>query len=205
MSELIPSNEEAATGVTEKEPELCFYLHATDLQELRGAIAAIEQEQYSMPSFDSKKKFLGNIRIRRTRDSKNPNNKFVMTIKNKTVGDTDSTAYEVTEDIFLQFRKLVDGAGLYKHRYVFTIPDSDLVWEVDVFSDGEGGYFEWVKLDLEYPEGQKPEKTPPFPISYDKVLTHGKDEDVDQIRELYDRYFQLKPISVKNDENLSKQ
>lgn len=202
MTKMVPSNEEASSGQTEKEPELCFYLHCTDIESLRNADAgcAIEQEQYSRPAFDSNDKYLGNERIRRTRSVEHPENKYVYTVKNKDNGpngEADSTAQEVTEAMFLAFRRLVDGNGIYKHRYIFSIPDSDLKWEVDAFPDEQGGYYPWLKLDLEYPSGQRPNPVPPFPVPYDKVLTEGVPADVDQIRDLYERFFNLTPLSKK--------
>ncbi len=200
MTTIIPSNEEASSGQTEKEPELCFYLHCTDIEALRNADpgCAIEQEQYSLPSFDSAGKYLGNFRIRRTKSVEHPDNKYVFTVKNKAAGqDDDSTAQEVSEAMFMAYRKLVDGNGIYKHRYIFSIPDSDLKWEVDAFPDDQGGYHPWLKLDLEYPVGQRPDPVPPFPVPYDKVFTSGNPQDEPQIRELFDKFFNLTPLSKK--------
>lgn len=183
--------EENADGTANDEIEHVFYARLADPSQLENADSREFQEQWEIkvPKTDENAA-AGGLRIRKTvtTDGKV---EYVLTSKVK-VNATKKIEVGVptTEDQFASFKYLAPG-GMIKDRFVFLIEGSDRKWEVDVFHRPEGGYHEWVKIDLEVTDINDP--IPPFPIDLRDVIDgrpdkHNEDEEA-RIRALYSSDF----------------
>ena len=82
---------------------------------------------------------------------------------------------------------------MIKTRYFFDVPDSDLIWEVDVYFDEKGKPREWCKIDLEVTDMRT--KRPELPIQLtDAREIPPKNRSEDQQRFL-DRLMEKEFIS----------
>jgi CYTH domain-containing protein len=184
------------------ETEYVFYGKIKDFAVLEQAITREEQEQWEIkiPRTDgnaSKAK----IRVRKTTTSSGDIT-FMQTIKIRQetvhvlghqlpVSDR-SIGVECTHEAFEAFSLMSEG-GMVKTR--FMIPAANgLMWEVDVFKDAQGQYFEYVKIDLELPKDVRVlEELPPFPTGIDMLVINQTDEQTPKdkalIQSLYDKYF----------------
>lgn len=183
--------EENADGTANDEIEHVFYARLVDPSQLQNADSKEFQEQWEIkvPKTDENGAG-GGLRIRKTvtTDGKV---EYVLTSKVK-VNATKKIEVGVptTEDQFASFKYLSPG-GMIKDRYIFLIEGSDHKWEVDVFHRPEGGYHEWVKIDLEVTDIDDP--VPPFPLELRDIIDgrpdkHNEDEEA-RIRALYSSDF----------------
>lgn len=174
------------------ERELTFYLELSDLSELTKADRWETQEQWELKLFESNEagKSSGTMRVRKTSSISAP--RFELTIKTpRADGDRNELNVAVGEDMFEHVRAIAT-RGMTKKRYFFNIPDSNLVWEMDVFQLSEGQYANWVKLDLEHTGGEF--KTPEFPVKFSNMIAQGSTDPEDKVllQELYDKIFMTK-------------
>ena len=58
--------------------------------------------------------------------------------------------------------------SMFKHRYTFTDEGSGLKWEVDAVPDGNGGYYPWVRAEIEVKDLK--DKVPEFPIKTEEII-----------------------------------
>lgn len=156
------SLESQTDGKTKVEKEIVVFGKIVDFDELKKADSKEEQEQWEIRLRDDDLKHNGCIRIRCI-DKK----KYVLTIKtfvpdrgnlNETEVELDA---ETGKNMMEEFKKLSTG-GMIKTRYNFKVPDSDLVWEVDVYYDEKGEARTWCKLDLEVSDLRI--ARPPYPV-----------------------------------------
>lgn len=107
-------------------------------------------------------------------------------------------AIPVSEDFFT-LMSLLCPDGMRKDRYNFPVPDSELVFEVDMFLTPEAiqarqtgttlmgpQYFPWGKIDLELPDANTP--VPDLPVQFDELIIQTDDENPN-ITKLYTEYF----------------
>lgn len=170
---------ENTNGKVNKEIEHMFYAKVDSPEALLKATSCEIQEQWGLwQDKTDKNAAMGSNRIRKTItkpitagefDNASTKTEFVLTTKIKT---PDGAALEIsivaTEDGHRAFRLLAE-SGMIKHRYHFPIPDSQLVWEVDMFvQPGESmystKYLPWCKIDLEVPDINTP--VPDFPEGF---------------------------------------
>lgn len=177
--------EEAKDGKAVREKEHVIYGRLPDLNDLKKASGMEHQEQWQIKVAKTDKNAAkGRIRVRKT-VTKDGAVEYVNTTKVE-VGDTASgdnieVPIPTTEGNFLQFRFLAE-EGMIKDRYFFPVPDSDLVWEVDVFKKPNGEYYDWVKIDLEVSDLDAP--LPALPLALEDVITakYGDRTDAEEAR-----------------------
>lgn len=193
----VAMEEDVQDGKTFKEHEHEFYVEIEDLEQLKGAESVDLQEQWNLkidkvPGNMSK----GALRIRQIYSgdvAAGPNQKpageaqYVLTTKvNKGVGKRLEVPVPTTEDAFELFAMLSD-SGMIKHRYHF--PVDDLVFEVDMYLNPEGGYHPVAKIDLEVKNLSG--EIPKLPIKV-KSCIMGNTKDADEkkkITQYFDDYF----------------
>jgi CYTH domain-containing protein len=191
MAGLVVSQEANADGQTRVEKEIVTYGKLVDFDELKKADRKEDQEQWEIRTRDEKNQYSGCIRIRCT-----DGNKYVLTIKTfkPEKGDLMETEVEIPTEVganvLEEFKKLSTG-GMIKTRYFFNVPDSELVWEVDVYYDEKKEPRSWCKIDLEVPDLRL--KRPELPIQLKdarEIPAKGRTED-DQcfVERLMDREF----------------
>jgi CYTH domain-containing protein len=162
---------EEADGRLRKEVEHVFYGKLDHPEELKNAQSATHHEQWmvKVPKTDDNAG-QGGMRVRMEHGyGETP--RYIFTTKAKT-SDGHNVEHEIptTRDHFELMQVLAD-KGMVKTRYNFPIPNSTLVWEVDVFTDEEGMAAPYVKLDLEVPQGVILDKIPAFPVTLSDVVT----------------------------------
>lgn len=192
--------EENSDGKAVTEIEYTFYAKWPNKLELQKASKFEHQEQWELKVPKTELNGgSGQIRVRKTiQEGGSP--EFVLTFKTllNAQGDRQEVSVPTTEPMFDQLRLLSD-RGMRKDRYFFPVPQSDLVYEVDMYllpdsKVGEGRYYEWCKIDLEVKSHT--EQVPPFPFEVGEIITaqNGKrtTEEEALVRKLYDEVFLLK-------------
>lgn len=159
---LLASLESRPDGQTRVEKEVVIYGKIVDFDELKKANRKEEQEQWEIRIKDDSSQYGGCVRIRCLNGKQ-----YILTIKTyrPDEGDLMETETELPAEVGVnmlqEFRKLSSG-GMIKTRYFFDVPDSDLVWEVDVYYDEKKQPREWCKVDLEVSDLRL--KRPDLPI-----------------------------------------
>jgi len=181
---------EEANGTAQKELEYVFYGKLTDFTELERAAGKETHEQWEIRvEAGDKNPFPGCVRVRRYQGER-----YVQCIKVITPGEDakDEVELEVTKDIFEFIKKLATG-GSNKVRYIFEIPDSKNVWEVDVYVKPDGTYEEWCKIEMEVKEPV--DAVPKLPVSCTDVIVNQYKQRTEaehaQIQELMATVFIL--------------
>lgn len=177
---------EAINGEATQEIEYMFFGLLEDFSTLEAADKVEEQEQWSIDSE------AGTVRVRRTEVGGVAS--YVLTSKIKTEGKIgkEEVESETSSDMFDHFKQH-GTSGMRKTRYCFNVPNSDLVWELDVFYKDDGEPVEWVKVDLEV-AGEI--KLPEWPVPFTKVITNqnGKrtPEEQEIVGDLFENHYTLK-------------
>lgn len=162
LRQLRASLEAQPDGQTKVEKEVVTYGKIVDFDELKKADRSEHQEQWEIRTKSEEAKYNGCIRIRCV-DKK----QYILTVKTyrSEKGDLMETEIELDPEIgknmLEEFKKLSNG-GMIKTRYFFNVPDSELVWEVDVYYDEKDNPREWCKIDLEVTDLRH--KRPELPI-----------------------------------------
>jgi len=192
--------EDNVDGQFNKEIEYVFYARITDFKQLEKANSKVRQEQWEIKvplAGDNAAK--GTIRVR-SEKQENEDPQYILTTKIaiNEKGDKMEVSIPSTAEQFVQF-KFLSNSGMRKDRYSFKAEDG-LVWEVDVFLDPKGGYYQWCKIDFEVPD--RGIEIPAFPIDFDETidatdLQRDSAEDK-KVQSLYDQYFITKNV-YKND------
>ncbi|MCK9234768.1 MAG: hypothetical protein M0R77_00475 [Gammaproteobacteria bacterium] len=175
---------------TSVERELEIYALLDDLSVLTQADAVEQQEQFSIvPVIGEGHK--GSTRVRKTINKDGTT--FIHTTKvRQTDGSNLETEEETTEDMFNAYKALAND-GLIKDRFFFPVKGHDLLWEVDVFPQDNGEYAQWVKIDLEIPEGVVLKELPELPFPYKEKIVKSNDPEVKKrIGKLYKDFFSFK-------------
>jgi CYTH domain-containing protein len=201
----ISMEEDVQDGKTFHEHEHEFYVEIEDFEQLKNAESVDLQEQWNLKIDKNAGNIAkGALRIRQiyTGDlNGGPNQKptgeaqYVLTTKvNKGVGKRLEVPVPTTKDAFDLFAMLSD-SGMIKHRYHF--PVGELVFEVDMFLNPEGGYYPIAKIDLEVKNLSG--EIPPLPIKVKSEIigSSRSKEDQEKIREYYDKYFITKNKFLK--------
>lgn len=195
--------EERADGKAEKEIEFTIYARMPDMSQLNGAKSKEHQEQWEVRVAGTDKNAgEGSMRVRKTViEGADPVYTRATKIPYNATNDKIEVPMPSNEDEFLAFGYLAE-QGMIKDRFHFPIMGTELVWEVDCFPKPDGGYHEWVKIDLEVKDREM--RLPEFPVTLEDVILpkdFGKipqEEWEKQVSELYEKYFIAKnPILVK--------
>lgn len=204
--------EDKEDGSFNKEIEHVFYARITDFKQLEKAQSKTRQEQWEVKlPITAQNAAKGSIRVRSTKRVGEPI-EYTLTSKISLgeSGDKMEVSIPTTIEQFIQFKFLAN-QGMIKDRYVFDAGNG-LKWEVDVFIDQTGGYYQWIKIDFEVPSRDTP--IPELPITvYDKIegTSATRDSESDKkITELYDKYFLTsnlfkKKLGVKINREVSKE
>jgi CYTH domain-containing protein len=196
LDEKIVSVDPVPDGKKFIEKEYVLYAKIENADILKSASNSIEQEQWEVKIpkvFENASG--GRIRIRKT--VKENNVSYIQTTKTKV--DTGEMEVELltTEDAFNQF-KLLATSGMYKTRYFFPIENTNLKWEVDVFTLENGEQSRWVKIDLEVTDDTN--IIPELPAGFSHVIKNQKSKQTDEekkiIRDLYSRVFLRKNENI---------
>lgn len=164
---LTPGMEEDTSGKAQKEIEHIVYGRLTDFAQLSNAASREIQEQWQVKLPKSEKNAAeGAVRVRKSQiEGADPN--YFLTMKTRAkVGSLESTL-SCSEDMFTMM-KFVAEFGMVKDRYRFPVPNTELVWEVDVFKKPDGTYHDWVKIDLEVDDLSTP--LPELPLKFADVI-----------------------------------
>ena len=191
--------EEAGEGKTVAERERTFYgCFDTGFFGSLKDCPSEEHEQWEVriPKSDDNRNG-GRVRVRLT--AANGAKQYVQTIKineaGSAVGNTQvaETSFEVTEDVYTQF-KLLATAGMHKFRREWTgeKDGQKTMLHIDFFPMGDGKLCNWCKIDYEY--GPNDPDMPAFPPGLTEIIP-GDTSDPEEkafIRSLYGDVFLLK-------------
>lgn len=179
---------------TQIEDEIRIFAKVLNFEQFKKALssAKIEQWQIILPPLqeveDSPKT---RIRVRKIQ-SKDKRTEYNVTIKTKRKkeGDYESNSF-ITEGFFKQFA-LIAPEGQFKQRYTYDA-GNNLTWEIDVYPDGNGGYYPWVVCELEH--GESLNEIPSLPIDVEETIlpdAQETDEGKEKVDNLYQKYFTVK-------------
>ena len=208
----------AMESVTEREDEVVIYVKINDFEGLKKAQSKESHEQWQVRAP------FGTIRVRKT-STGDLEPQYSMAIKtrdnNANIQGGTETPVNITQDVFEAFKQIADN-GMIKDRYCFAptkttikddsgkknIADSELIYEVDVYPDGNGGYHPYAKIDVEInglldkAKEANPNVTTanltisvsdlPFKPSEPIVGNTDNPEEKVKITRLYDQYFLTK-------------
>lgn len=196
------------SAVTNLEIELVVYGKLKDFEALLDADSFVSQEQWQVRVNDA------SIRVRANYEGDDA--WFVRTTKTKdSNGRTVEIESEIFIDEFLQFMSFAE-SGMIKKRVTFKVDQH--VLEVDVFLKPGGGYYDWIKIDIELEsvpdetEEQTKERVvellknfPDLPFELDNIMIElpsfmeVESKHKDAIRALYDSAFISKPFRELTD------
>lgn len=166
-------------GKAVREIEHTIFARLLNFEQLKSATHAEVQEQYIV-SVDKSEENAGEgqIRVRKITD-RSGNTRYEMTTKNVVKDGKVEVTIPTTEENFTQI-KVLSNLSMLKHRYTFPIKGTDYKWEVDAVPDGNGGYFPWVRAEIEVKS--KEDKGGEFPLKAEEVymkapLGEMSDED----------------------------
>lgn len=162
-------------GKPHREYEYTFYVKLSDMSQLDKADHVEEHEQWKIP-VDTEANARMRIRLTDNRRA---------TITTKEFQDNERDAKEITEpighDMFAALRRMGKD-GYKKTRHCFKIPNSDRIWEIDVFMSKTGTPHPWVKIDYEI-DPENPHSIPELPLDIeDSFLDNGPKQTLEQKR-----------------------
>lgn len=177
-------------GKAVREIEHTIFARLLNFEQLKSATHAEVQEQYIV-SVDKSEENAGEgqIRVRKITD-RSGNTRYEMTTKNVVKDGKVEVTIPTTEENFTQI-KVLSNLSMLKHRYTFPIKGTDYKWEVDAVPDGNGGYFPWVRAEIEVKS--KEDKGGEFPLKAEEVYMKAP------LGEMSDEDFKEKtePLMVK--------
>lgn len=154
-------------GKAVREKEHTVYARILDFSQLKKADKAEIQEQHIIPvERTDKNRGSGKIRIRKV-TSRSGDVRYELTTKSDVKEGKIEVTVPTTEENFIQF-KVLASVSMFKHRYTFTDEGSGLKWEVDAVPDGNGGYYPWVRAEIEVKDLN--DKVPEFPIKTEEII-----------------------------------
>lgn len=154
------AQEAAANNVTSgREDELVVYAKVNNFEGLKKARSKESHEQWQVNAP------FGKIRVRKTsKDGLEASYSMAIKTRDNTAGipGGSETEMDIDATVFEAF-KVISEKGMIKDRYCFassrtTLKDnsgkhnlqaSELIYEVDMFPNGQGGYHEICKIDIE--------------------------------------------------------
>lgn len=154
-------------GKAVREKEHTVYARILDFSQLKKADKAEIQEQHVIPvERTEENRGSGKIRIRKV-TSRSGDVRYELTTKSDVKEGKIEVTVPTTEENFIQF-KVMASVSMFKHRYTFTDEGSGLKWEVDAVPDGNGGYYPWVRAEIEVKDLK--DKVPEFPIKTEEII-----------------------------------
>lgn len=154
-------------GKAVREKEHTVYARILDFSQLKKADKAEIQEQHIIPvERTEENRGSGKIRIRKV-TSRSGDVRYELTTKSDVKEGKIEVTVPTTEENFIQF-KVMASVSMFKHRYTFTDEGSGLKWEVDAVPDGNGGYYPWVRAEIEVKDLK--DKVPEFPIKTEEII-----------------------------------
>lgn len=154
-------------GKAVREKEHTVYARILDFSQLKKADKAEIQEQHVIPvEHTEENRGSGKIRIRKV-TSRSGDVRYELTTKSDVKEGKIEVTVPTTEENFIQF-KVMASVSMFKHRYTFTDEGSGLKWEVDAVPDGNGGYYPWVRAEIEVKDLK--DKVPEFPIKTEEII-----------------------------------
>lgn len=159
-------------GLAHPEVELTVYGEMVDISHLEMASSSQRMEQWNLPEAED------DISRTRARIRAINDRRWILTTKTKPKTSAEGVIEvecDISRDMFASLRDMAHG-GYSKTRYCYTIPNTGLQWEVDVFYGIDGSPHPWVKLDLEVPSMDVTLPPWPFPMRQ-IVIDAGPDMD----------------------------
>ncbi len=154
-------------GKAVREKEHTVYARILDFSQLKKADKAEIQEQHVIHvERTEENRGSGKIRIRKV-TSRSGDVRYELTTKSDVKEGKIEVTVPTTEENFIQF-KVMASVSMFKHRYTFTDEGSGLKWEVDAVPDGNGGYYPWVRAEIEVKDLN--DKVPEFPIKTEEII-----------------------------------
>jgi hypothetical protein len=199
--------EERSDGAMKMEREYVFYarLGSNFVFPQTGDVERQEQWTIKIAHTDANAA-QGDIRVRKTDFFDHGDlgrSEYVLTTKIRDAeGGVPETPIPSTADQFEHFKKLAE-TGMLKDRYTYAIAGTELAWEVDAYLKPGGGYWPWVKIDLEVPEDAPADfPIPEFPFEAEEWIKGQNGERLPaeeaKVRELYETMFLTKNPGAKN-------
>lgn len=194
-------------GKAVREKEHTVYARILDFSQLKKADKAEIQEQHIIPvERTDKNRGSGKIRIRKV-TSRSGDVRYELTTKSDVKEGKIEVTVPTTEENFIQF-KVMASVSMFKHRYTFTDEDSGLKWEVDAVPDGNGGYYPWVRAEIEVKDLN--DKVPEFPIKTEEViyppeLSETSEEEYEEKTDKLNSRFFVKGNVYLDDNNTQNQ
>ena len=194
-------------GKAVREKEHTVYARILDFSQLKKADKAEIQEQHIIPvERTDKNRGSGKIRIRKV-TSRSGDVRYELTTKSDVKEGKIEVTVPTTEENFIQF-KVLASVSMFKHRYTFTDEGSGLKWEVDAVPDGNGGYYPWVRAEIEVKDLN--DKVPEFPIKTEEViyppeLSETSEEEYEEKTDKLNSRFFVKGNIYLDDNNTQNQ
>lgn len=194
-------------GKAVREKEHTVYARILDFSQLKKADKAEIQEQHVIPvERTEENRGSGKIRIRKV-TSRSGDVRYELTTKSDVKEGKIEVTVPTTEENFIQF-KVMASVSMFKHRYTFTDEDSGLKWEVDAVPDGNGGYYPWVRAEIEVKDLN--DKVPEFPIKTEEViyppeLSETSEEEYEEKTDKLNSRFFVKGNVYLDDNNTQNQ
>lgn len=194
-------------GKAVREKEHTVYARILDFSQLKKADKAEIQEQHIIPvERTDKNRGSGKIRIRKV-TSRSGDVRYELTTKSDVKEGKIEVTVPTTEENFIQF-KVMASVSMFKHRYTFTDEDSGLKWEVDAVPDGNGGYYPWVRAEIEVKDLK--DKVPEFPIKTEEIiyppeLSETSEEEYEEKTDKLNSRFFVKGNVYLDDNNTQNQ
>ena len=198
-------------GKAVREKEYTAFARILNFAQLRKANSSEIQEQYTICIPKTEKNAgSGKIRVRKITNSAGKS-RFELTTKNNVREGKIELTIPTTESNFQQFAVLSE-TRMLKHRYTFKDEASGLSWEVDAVPDGNGGYFPWVRCEVEVKELNG--NVPKFPLETEEFILPPElnkeitEEEFDsKTKPLMDKFFvegnpYLKKVSTTTETKL---
>lgn len=171
-----PALEDLENGVAAKEKEYVWYGRLTDRSVLEKAISTEVQSQASLKINDCTlrvRKIIGNGSMR-----------FVMTGKRWIGrGECSECSHASSQDMYDIFCAMA-GQTMDKIRFKFQGP-GDTVFELDMFTNPDGSFKEWCKVDWEVPMAVT--EFPALPFVLEDVIFGGNDDYTAEQRKSVDK------------------
>lgn len=197
------STEERADGKIETENEVVIYAKLNNMTIL-DSLTREDQEQYSF-SFNTSNTN-GQLRtVCRVRKTVKDN--IVTYVRTTKVFSEESSPTQISKELpietneeeFNLYKTLCEN-GMIKSRFFlpFTTTQGELTYEFDLYPNPSGGFHEWVKIDVEIPEGMVPDNESiinNLPSELSDIIvksSNNTDEEKAKIKELYENYFLTK-------------
>lgn len=173
----------------EDELEHVFFVKLSDLSELEKAdkVEKMFQSEYFLVDSESGKR----IGLQRTREVAlgtelgDESNEITLTLKifNDQGGNRGHVCV-INRDMQDAFKHIAD-RNIEKTRYIFKVPGSDHVWEIDLV---KGVKDNWVKVDYEVKS--RYETVPQFPLAMDQMIDVSFGKSVtDEESKILDQIF----------------